>query len=166
MFGKAMVKGEPIVSRVLTISGDGVKKPTNALVRMGTSMHEVIEQAAGGYAGEDILLSVGGPMMGSTMVSDAVSVERQNNALTVQLNKPVQEIACLRCGRCSDHCPSGLQPVRIAQAMKAKDMERIGLLEITSCIECGMCTYVCPSKIAVTETMRRAKRAYMAFSKK
>ena len=166
MFGKAMVKGEPIVSRVMTISGDGVKKPTNALVRMGTSMHEVVEQAAGGYAGEDILLSVGGPMMGATMTTDAVSVERQNNALTVQLNKPAQEIACLRCGRCSDHCPSGLQPVRISQAMKSKDMERIGLLQITSCIECGMCTYVCPSKIAVTETMRRAKRVYMAFSKK
>lgn len=165
MFAKAMLTGEPIISRILTISGDGVKNPINARVCVGTPMSEVIE-AAGGYAGEDILLSVGGPMMGSTMTNDKVVVERQNNALTVQINRPEEEIACLRCGRCSDHCPSGLQPVRIAQALKSKDMERLAVLQITSCIECGMCTYVCPSKIAVTETMRRAKRSFNAFGKK
>ena len=166
MFAKAMIQGEPIVSRILTISGDGVKNPVNASVRVGTMMSDVIEQAANGYSGDDILLSVGGPMMGATMTTDQVVVERQNNALTVQKNNIKDEIACLRCGRCSDYCPSGLQPVRIAQAFKSKDLDRVGILQINSCIECGMCTYVCPSKIAVTETMRRAKRAYNAFNQK
>lgn len=165
MFAKAMLTGEPIVSRVLTVSGDGVKNPVNARVRIGTRMSDVIA-ACGGYTGDNILLSVGGPMMGSTMTTDAVVVERQNNALTVQKNNLEEEMPCLRCGRCSDHCPSGLQPVRISQALKAKDIDRIGLLQIQSCIECGMCTYVCPSKIKVTESMRRAKRTFNAFNKK
>ena len=166
MFGKAMVQGQPIVSRILTISGDGVKNPVNAEVRIGTPMGDVINSVAGGYTAEDILLSVGGPMMGGTQVSDRVVVAPQNNALTVQINKPVKDVACLRCGRCSDHCPAGLQPVRIVQASNAKDIERVGKLSVQSCIECGMCTYICPSKLPVTENVRRAKRAYMTFAAK
>lgn len=166
MFAKAMTTGEPIVSRMLTVSGDGVKEPKNVVAPIGTSVHEVVE-ACGGYTSEDMVVCLGGPMMGGTITTDAVSVERQNNALTVLKKVAVDEVACLRCGKCSDHCPSGLQPVRINQAAKLKDMDRLGKLEISKCIECGMCTYVCPSKIAVTENVRRAKRAYnMAMAKK
>lgn len=166
MFAKAMTTGEPIVSRMLTVSGDGVQQPANVIAPIGTSVHEVVE-ACGGYSSEDIVICFGGPMMGGTVTTDAVSVERQNNALTVLKKVAIDEVACLRCGSCSDHCPSGLQPVRINQAAKLKDMERLAKLEVSKCIECGMCTYVCPSKIAVTENVRRAKRAFnMANAKK
>lgn len=165
MFGKAMTTGEPIVSRMLTVSGDGVKEPKNVEVPVGTSFHEVVE-ACGGYTAEDMVVCFGGPMMGGTVTTDAVSVERQNNALTVLKKQAIDEVACLRCGSCSDHCPSGLQPVRINQAAKLKDNERLGKLRVDKCIECGMCTYVCPSKIAVTENVRRAKRAYMMANAK
>lgn len=163
---KAMVDGEPIVKRMLTVSGDGVKEPKNVIAPIGCSVKEVVE-ACGGYTGEDMIVCFGGPMMGTTITTDAVSVERQNNALTVLKKKVINEVACLRCGSCSDHCPSGLQPVRIVQANKLKDMDRLAQLDVNQCIECGMCTYVCPSKIAVTENVRRAKRAFkMAQAKK
>lgn len=165
MFGKAMLTGEPIVSRMLTVSGDGVKDPKNVVAPVGTAISEVIA-CAGGYASEDVIVSMGGPMMGGTVTTDAVSVERQNNAITVQNKKVVHDIACLRCGKCSDHCPAGLQPVRINQAAKVKDNDRLGKLDIMKCIECGMCTYICPSKITVTENVRRAKRAYSMSLKK
>ncbi len=165
MFGKAMLTGEPIVSRMLTVSGDAVKEPKNVIAPVGSSFHDVVE-ACGGYTSDNVVVAFGGPMMGGTITTDAVSVERQNNAITVLEKKALDEVACLRCGKCSDHCPSGLQPVRINQAAKLKDMDRLGKLEVGKCIECGMCTYVCPSKIAVTENVRRAKRAYMMATAK
>lgn len=165
MFAKAMTSGEPIVSRLITVSGNGVKEPVNVETPIGTAMAEVVA-AAGGYSCEDVTLSVGGPMMGATVTTDAVSIERQNNGLTIQKTQIVKDIACLRCGRCSDYCPAAIQPVRIANVNAMKDMDELGKLEVLKCIECGMCTYVCPSKIAVTENVRRAKRAYMAATKK
>ncbi len=166
MFGKALTTGEPIISRMLTVSGDAVKHPCNVIAPVGSSAHDVIE-ACGGYTADDVVVCFGGPMMGTTITTDDVSVERQNNAITVLKKAAIDEVACLRCGSCSDHCPSGLQPVRIVQANKLKDMARLEKLDVTKCVECGMCTYVCPSKIAVTENVRRAKRAYqMAKAKK
>ena len=105
-------------------------------------------------------------MMGKTIVNDQFVVDRATNAITVLKHVPDDEIACLRCGRCSDHCPSGLQPVRIAMAVKmgnADEMEKRGAL---SCIECGLCTYVCPSHIDVTENVRKAKRIVSLKKKK
>ena len=165
-FGTAMLTGMPIVNRMVTVSGDGVKNPVNVIVPIGTLASEIVNGPAGGYTSDKIIMSFGGPMMGGTVPNDDIAIDRQNNALTVQIDKGIDEIACLRCGRCSDYCPSGLQPVRINNVMKMNDMDRLGKLQVTKCIECGMCTYVCPSKIAVTENVRRAKRAYMAFGKK
>ena len=67
-------------------------------------------------------------------------------------------MACLRCGRCTESCPAGLEPVRIAAAAKLKDKDALDKLHVMDCIECGMCTYVCPSKISVTENVRQGKR--------
>ena len=89
--------------------------------------------------------------------NDAFVIAPQNNGLTVLINKEEDEVACLRCGRCTTTCPSGLQPVRIAAAGKSKDEATLNKLHVMDCIECGLCTYICPSKIAVTENVRRAK---------
>ena len=80
-----------------------------------------------------------------------------NNGLTVLINKPKEEVKCLRCGRCTETCPSGLQPVRIAMSAAIFDEAEIMKLSVMDCIECGMCTWICPSKIDVTENVRRAK---------
>ena len=163
-FGQALTQGRPIVEKVVTVSGDAVHTPANVLVPVGVKAADVIA-ACGGYSAEDVLLIAGGPMMGKTITSDQFVITPYSNALTVLKNEPVNTVACLRCGRCSDHCPAGLQPVRINQAEKSKNVDMMAKLSVMDCIECGMCTYVCPSKIDVTEGVRRAKR-YMALRAK
>ena len=103
--------------------------------------------------------------MGKTVVNDKFVVDRPTNAITILANIPYDSVACLRCGKCSDHCPAGLQPVRIAQAVKIKDKAAMQRLCATDCIECGLCTYICPSRLDVTENVRRAKRQLMMAKK-
>lgn len=163
-FAHAMTTGMPIVKKMVTVSGDAINTPCNVEVPVGVSAADVIK-ACGGYTAEDVLLIAGGPMMGKTITSDAFVITPYSNALTVLKNAPVEQVACLRCGKCSDHCPAGLQPVRINNAEKAKNIDALNKLAVMDCIECGLCTYICPSKIDVTEGVRRAKR-YMALQKK
>lgn len=163
-FARALKYGEAITEKIVTISGDGVKNPTNVRVPYGIKVSDIISQI-GGYASEDVLVIAGGPMMGRTITTDGFAITNYANAITVLKNKPVSEMACLRCGRCNDTCPAGLLPVRINNAEKMKNLELIEKLAADQCIECGMCTYICPSKIDVTEGVRRAKRA-LALKKK
>lgn len=95
--------------------------------------------------------------MGRTIPNDQFVIAPQNNGLTVIKNVEKDEVACLRCGRCTTTCPSGLQPVRIAGASKVKDEAALNKLHTMDCIECGLCTFICPSKIDVTENVRRGK---------
>lgn len=163
-FANALLNGMPIVEKTITVSGDGVKNPCNVIVPVGTPVDEIIE-ACGGYTSEEVKLICGGPMMGKTIVNDKFVIDRPTNAITVLHAVPYNAIACLRCGMCSDHCPAGLQPVRIAQSVNAKDKAMMERSSAMDCIECGLCTYMCPSKLDVTETVRKAKRQ-LALAKK
>lgn len=156
-FGNALLHGMPITERIVTVSGNAVKETKNVVVPIGVSANEIIEEL-GGYTQEEVKLIAGGPMMGKTIVNDQFVIDRFMNALTVLASEPFQSIACLRCGKCSDYCPAGLQPVRIVQANKTKDMELVKKLCTKDCVECGLCTYVCPSRLDVSENVRVAKR--------
>lgn len=156
-FGNALINGMPITEKMLTVSGDGIKNPLNVRVPVGMQVKEIME-ACGGYTAEDVKLIAGGPMMGKTIVNDQFVIDRPSNAITVLKTIPYKDVACLRCGQCSDHCPAGLQPVRIAQSLNAKDKAMMDRLSVMDCIECGLCTYVCPSRLDVTENVRKAKR--------
>lgn len=163
-FGEALLYGRPIVQRTLTVSGNGIKQPQNVLVAIGVPAYQVIA-ACGGYTFDEVKIIAGGPMMGKTIVNDLFVIDRNMNALTILENHPFNSIACLRCGKCSDHCPASLQPVRIAQAVKTNDKGAMQQLAAMDCIECGLCTYVCPSRLDVTENVRKAKRQLMALKK-
>lgn len=164
MFARALKEGLGIIDCTLTISGDGVKNPVNVHCPIGVPVSEVIA-ACGGYTAEEVKLIAGGPMMGKTIVNDKFVIERQQNAVTVLVTKPFESVSCLRCGQCSDVCPVGLQPVRIAQAEKTKDKATMEKLCALDCVECGLCTYICPSRLDVTENVRKAKRQ-LAMAKK
>lgn len=161
VFAHALLTGEANVEKLVTVSGDGIKEPANVLARIGTPAAKIIA-ALGGYTAEEVSVISGGPMMGKTVINDSFVITPCSNAITVI--KPVKypSIACLRCGRCSDYCPAAIQPVRINEYEKAKDVDHLNKLKAMDCIECGMCTYVCPSRLEVTEGVRRAKRLIMA----
>lgn len=156
--GDALENGMPITKKIITVSGDAVKEPVNVEVPVGTKVHEIID-ACGGYQQgvEDVFLVVGGPMMGKAIPNDQWTIMGQNNGVTVMKNPKDEEEPCLRCGRCTETCPAGLQPVRIAGEHKVVNYDTLMKLNVMDCIECGLCTYVCPSKIEVTENVRRAK---------
>lgn len=157
--GNALINGKPITEKILTVSGNAIKNPQNIIVPIGTKAHEVID-AVGGYKDgvENVLLIAGGPMMGKAIPNDQFAICPQNNGLTVMIDEPKDEVACLRCGKCTEHCPSGLEPVNIARAAKSMNVPALEKLSVMDCIECGLCTYVCPSKIDVTENVRKGKR--------
>ncbi len=161
--GNALKNGMPIIEKYLTVSGDGVQDPQNVIAKIGTPAAEIVK-ACGGYVGEDCLLIAGGPMMGRTIPNDQFVIGIANNGLTVLQHREEFSVKCLRCGKCTETCPSGLMPVRINMAEKAKDIDTLKKLSIMDCIECGLCTYICPSKLDVTEGIRRAKR-YMTLVK-
>ena len=165
MLGKAMMTGEPITEKIVTVSGDGVKEPHNVLCPVGTPYKTLIEMC-GGYSAEEVEVISGGPMMGGAVTKDEVTVGLACNAVTVLKYHKVEALKCLRCGQCVEHCPSGLEPVNISNAYKANDIDRLEKLRPMDCIECGMCTYICPSKIEVTENVRKAKRAMALRVKK
>lgn len=155
-FANALTKGLPIVSKIVTVSGDAVKNPCNVQVPVGTPASALI-QACGGYTEEKVSILAGGPMMGRAATSDDFVIDRASGAITILKYKQYEAIACLRCGKCSDCCPAALQPVRINQAVKTNDITNMEKLNAMDCIECGLCSYVCPSRIEVTNLVRLAK---------
>lgn len=164
---RAFEKGEAISKKFLTFSGEALNYPTNVRVPVGMEVGEIIE-AIGGIDPKlpDCKVISGGPMMGKTMVNTQFTVDRAMNAITVLPNKEEEALTCMRCGRCTAHCPIGLQPVRIANAVKMNDTAEMEKRGAMACIECGMCTYVCPSKIQVTENVRKAKRTLAMKNRK
>lgn len=162
---QACLQGKALEKKYITFSGEGLKEPRNVICPIGMPVNEIIEQL-GGFADDNLFLIAGGPMMGKTMIKSDFVVDRAMNAVTVLPFEPDDAIACLRCGSCSDHCPAGLQPVRIAAAVKEGNIDEMEKRGALSCIECGLCTYVCPSRIQVTENVRKAKRTLQLKARK
>lgn len=157
--GRTLLTGQVIASRLVTISGDGVKNPCNVICPLGTLAGELIK-ACGGYEEGDINLIPGGPMCAKAVNNENFAILIPMGSLTVLKFKAYRTVACLRCGACTMHCPASLQPVELKIAYDRKDFDRLEKLNLMSCVECGMCSYVCPSKIEVTETMKKAKMLY------
>ncbi|HKM17193.1 MAG TPA: electron transport complex subunit RsxC [Limnochordia bacterium] len=156
---KACRHGQPLIERVITVTGDGVKAPANYLVRIGTPFRDIIA-AAGGFAGEPGKVIAGGPMMGLAQFDLNVPIVKGVSGILVLSDKVANEfdpMPCIKCARCVDVCPVYLMPVTIEKyAMNAMwdEAEDYGAMD---CIECGCCTYICPSKRALLSWIRLAK---------
>ncbi len=149
----------PVVKRYFTLTGDAIKFPQNYRVRVGASVRELIKLSDGYKDGLDELLVVmGGPMMGTSMTSDDVIVSKTTTSVIILKNVEYKEEPCVRCGSCVYSCPVRIEPVQIMNAVKRNDKEVMKGLEAFKCIECGLCTYVCTSKIHVTDYVRKAKK--------
>ncbi len=156
----AVLRGRPLIERLVTVTGQGVARPGNFRVPLGTPASFVIEQA-GGYRGQVRELILGGPMMGFALLNDQVPITKAANCLLAASpdEAPAPEPArpCIRCGACADVCPAVLLPQQIYWYARARDFDRAQDYHLFDCIECGCCAYVCPSKIPLVHYYRFAK---------
>ncbi len=158
---RAVYEGMPLIERVVTITGEGVKQPRNLIVRVGTSFQEVIA-AAGGLADDVWKVLSGGPMMGVAQGDLSVPVTKAVNAvvcLSSAQNGEIDNPVCIRCGKCLDACPIRLEPLYLYRYSNAGDVDALKRLHLMDCIECGCCAYVCPGKLPLVEGFRTGKRA-------
>ncbi len=158
---RAVYEGVPLIERVVTVTGEGVKEPRNLIVRVGTSFQEVIGTAGG--LGDDVwkVLS-GGPMMGVAQGDLSVPVTKAVNAvlcLSSAQNGESAHPVCIRCGKCLEVCPMGLEPLYLYRYSNAGDVDALKRLHLTDCIECGCCAYACPGKVPLVQGFRAGKRA-------
>ena len=156
----AMAYGEPLISRVVTITGQAVHQPRNLDVLLGTPIRDLINQC-GGYTEDLHQLVVGGPMMGYALKSDDRPIIKTTNciiaATAAEMPPSATAEPCIRCGDCVKVCPAALLPQEIYWHARAKDYERAEDYSLLDCIECGCCAYVCPSNIPLVQYYRGAK---------
>jgi electron transport complex protein RnfC len=156
----AIHHGEPLISRVVTVTGAGVRKPRNLDVRIGTPVGSLIEQC-GGYTEEVSRLLIGGPMMGFALRSDQLPIIKTSNCILAtseqEAPEPPPPSACIRCAKCVEVCPASLLPQQLYWYAFARDLEKIQDYDLFDCIECGCCAQVCPSHIPLVQYYRFAK---------
>lgn len=151
-------RGEPLISRVTTVTGDGVAQPMNVRARFGTTVADVIE-CTGGYSERASHLVIGGPMTGKSVSTDRVPVVKATNCILV-LSRLVplgDEKPCIRCGECAVVCPVVLQPQELYWYSIAENAPKLRELGLRDCIECGCCDLVCPSHIPLVSYFRQSK---------
>ncbi len=155
----AVIYGEPLYKRVLTVTGDGVKNRGNLLVAVGTLFKDVID-FMGGYTDNTIKLIMGGPMMGISQKTDTVPVIKGTSGILLlkgeQANIPHSE-PCINCGECVEVCPMHLVPTLLAKLSENGKVKMANRWGIMDCIECGSCSYVCPAGIKLVQAIRLGK---------
>lgn len=164
----AIREGKPLVERVVTVTGSGIKSPANLMVRLGTLITDVVD-FCGGLSEETMKLIVGGPMMGLAQTTAEIPVIKGTSgilALTGQDIYLAESSPCIRCGKCIDCCPMDLLPTTIAQYAEHNRFREAEKLHAMDCFECGCCAYICPSKIPLTQLIRIAKAEITKAKKK
>ncbi|ELK8309200.1 TPA: electron transport complex subunit RsxC [Vibrio vulnificus] len=158
---RAVMDGEPMVNRVVTLTGNTFEIPRNVWVPLGTPVHALLEQF--GYQADKKLprLIMGGPMMGFSLPHANVPITKTSNCILAPTRKEISpagyEMECIRCGACAEACPASLLPQQLQWHAKAEEFDKCEELNLKDCIECGACAFVCPSEIPLVGYYRQAK---------
>jgi electron transport complex protein RnfC len=154
---EAVSAGKPLYERAVTVGGPGIHEPKNLLARVGTPFRSAID-FCGGLKDEANTLIMGGPMMGLAQWSlDTPIVKGTSGILAWPSSAPASEYACIRCGRCVEHCPMGLAPTHLHKFVRYEKWAEAEDWGVLDCVECGCCQYICPSKIPLVHWMRLGK---------
>jgi len=157
---RAIIDGEPLIERIVTLTGDAFKKPGNAWVRLGTPVRWLLQRFELQPEADQRVI-MGGPMMGFTLPHAMVPVVKATNCLLsptrAELPPPGPEQACIRCSACADACPATLLPQELYWYSRVKEYDKAEKLNLFDCIECGACAWVCPSEIPLVQYYKIAK---------
>ncbi|MFW2372512.1 MAG: electron transport complex subunit RsxC [Gammaproteobacteria bacterium] len=156
---RAIHLGEPLISRIVTVSGEGIQQSQNMEVLIGTSIADLVEQC-GGYTESAERLVMGGPMMGFSLHKDQLPIIKGCNcilAIEADATAGNNHMPCIRCGECTRVCPANLLPQQLYWHASAKNFDSVQDYHLFDCIECGCCAYVCPSHIPLVQYYRFAK---------
>jgi len=152
--------GKPLIERVVTVTGEGIREPKNLMAKVGTKVSDLIEQA-GGLKDDAAKVISGGPMMGFAVSSLDIPVTKGTSGILVIPESDVQHAGefgpCIRCGRCIDACAMGLQPYMLSILGEIGHYEEAKEYNLFDCFECGSCAYVCPAKRPIVQLVRLSK---------
>lgn len=157
---RAVIHGEPLIERVVTLTGEAIERPGTVWAPLGCSVQDLLEYAGyQPYSGARVIL--GGPMMGFTLPRLDVPVVKGSNCVLAPAKKELpnatDEMACIRCGACAEACPASLLPQQLYWYARDNDHDNLRAHNLADCIECGACAYVCPSEIPLVHYYRQAK---------
>lgn len=162
---EAVMKNKPLLERIITVTGKGLKNPSNLLARIGTPMSQLIDEC-GGLPEDYGKVIGGGPMMGKTLMNLEVPVCKGSSGLLILNEKESRRSEaqpCIRCAKCVSACPMGLEPYLLATTSNLRNWEMAEENGIVSCIECGSCQFTCPSARPLLDNIRMGKTTVMAL---
>ncbi|MGL5659870.1 MAG: electron transport complex subunit RsxC [Aeromonas sp.] len=157
---RAIIDGEPLIERIVTLTGNSFQQNGNAWVRLGTPVRWLLQRFELQPEAQQRVI-MGGPMMGFTLPHAMVPVVKATNCLlaptAAELPAPGPEQACIRCSACADACPANLLPQELFWYSRAREYDKAEQLNLKDCIECGACAWVCPSEIPLVQYYKIAK---------
>ena len=167
---KAVILGQPVISRNVTVTGDGIRTPKNFSVLTGTDLSELVD-AAGGLKEKIAKAISGGPMMGFALYDLHIPCTKTTSSLLFLERDAVSEAkqiqtACINCGRCVSVCPGHVVPARLATLAEHGDMAGFEKMDGMECCECGCCSYICPAKRPLTQSIKSMRKMVLASRKK
>ncbi|WP_312629712.1 electron transport complex subunit RsxC, partial [Scandinavium sp.] len=163
---RAIIDGEPLTERVVTLTGESVTRPGNVWARLGTPVRHLLEDA-GFCATPEQMVIMGGPLMGFTLPWLDVPVVKITNCLLApsasEMGEEQEEKGCIRCSACADSCPADLLPQQLYWFSKGQQHDKATAHNLSDCIECGACAWVCPSNIPLVQYFRQEKAEIAAI---
>ena len=154
----AIQTGMPLVERVATVTGEKIKNPGNFVIKIGTSVRELIDYC-GGFTDDDVLVKMGGPMMGFPLNTLDVPMMKGSNGIIAVEPDETKEQPCIKCGRCVDVCPMELSPLYFVKYAKDENWQGMKDMNVMDCVECRCCQYICSSKIPIINSIKAGKNA-------
>lgn len=154
----AIQTGMPLIERVATVTGEKICRPGNYIVKIGTSVKELIDYC-GGTTDDDVLIKMGGPMMGFALSDLNVPMMKGSNGIIAIDTDQTVEQPCIKCGRCVDVCPMELSPLYFAKYADEENWQGMKDKNVMDCVECRCCEYICSSKIPLVSKIKAGKNA-------
>ncbi|MHA0981126.1 electron transport complex subunit RsxC [Kosakonia cowanii] len=164
---RAVIDGEPLTERVVTLTGEAVARPGNVWARLGTPVRHLLDFAGFQPSAEQLVI-MGGPLMGFTLPWLDVPVVKITNCLLApsasEMGETQEEKGCIRCSACADACPADLLPQQLYWFSKGQQHDKAIAHNLSDCIECGACAWVCPSNIPLVQYFRQEKAEISAIA--